>query len=105
MHPRPVSACWKLYAAWEQRHNPRPPLPSTYAQPPCALLNRSAEHWHPPALELWHALHEAGAARPHGKEEMMDTRVFLARATGAIGTRLVPLLLQHRAVVFGTTRS
>src|SRR5437016_12391686 len=35
----------------------------------------------------------------------MGTRVFLAGATGAIGKRLIPLLLQGRAVVFGTTRA
>jgi nucleoside-diphosphate-sugar epimerase len=35
----------------------------------------------------------------------MGARVFLAGATGAIGTRLIPLLLQGGAVVFGTTRS
>ena len=35
----------------------------------------------------------------------MGTRVFLAGATGAIGTRLIPLLLQGSAVVFGTTRA
>jgi nucleoside-diphosphate-sugar epimerase len=34
----------------------------------------------------------------------MGTRVFLAGATGAIGTRLIPLLRQGSAVVFGTTR-
>jgi nucleoside-diphosphate-sugar epimerase len=34
----------------------------------------------------------------------MGTRVFLAGATGAIGKRLIPLLLQSGAVVFGTTR-
>jgi hypothetical protein len=35
----------------------------------------------------------------------MCARVLLAGATGAIGTRLMPLLLQARAVVFGTTRA
>ena len=35
----------------------------------------------------------------------MSTRVFLAGATGAIGKRLIPLLLRGGAVVFGTTRS
>jgi nucleoside-diphosphate-sugar epimerase len=35
----------------------------------------------------------------------MSTRVFLAGATGAIGKRLIPLLLQGGAVVFGTTRA
>jgi nucleoside-diphosphate-sugar epimerase len=35
----------------------------------------------------------------------MGVRVFLAGATGAVGTRLLPLLLQAGAVVFGTTRS
>src|SRR5919202_634912 len=35
----------------------------------------------------------------------MGTRVFLAGATGAIGKRLIPLLLRGGAVVFGTTRS
>jgi nucleoside-diphosphate-sugar epimerase len=35
----------------------------------------------------------------------MGTRVFLAGATGAIGQRLIPLLLRSGAVVFGTTRS
>src|SRR5262245_8673310 len=35
----------------------------------------------------------------------MSTRVFLAGATGAIGNRLIPLLLRGGAVVFGTTRS
>jgi nucleoside-diphosphate-sugar epimerase len=35
----------------------------------------------------------------------MSVRVFLAGATGAIGTRLIPLLLQGGVVVFGTTRS
>ena len=35
----------------------------------------------------------------------MNTRAFLAGATGAIGKRLIPLLLRGRAVVFGTTRS
>ena len=35
----------------------------------------------------------------------MDTRVFLAGASGAIGKRLIPLLLQRGAAVFGTTRS
>jgi nucleoside-diphosphate-sugar epimerase len=35
----------------------------------------------------------------------MRTRVFLAGATGAIGKRLIPLLLQSGSVVFGTTRS
>jgi nucleoside-diphosphate-sugar epimerase len=35
----------------------------------------------------------------------MRPRVFLAGATGAIGKRLIPLLLQGGAVVFGTTRS
>ena len=35
----------------------------------------------------------------------MGTRVLLAGATGAIGTRLLPLLLQGSAVVFGTTRA
>jgi len=34
----------------------------------------------------------------------MGTRVFLAGATGAIGKRLIPLLLQGGARVFGTTR-
>ena len=35
----------------------------------------------------------------------MGPRVFLAGATGAIGKRLIPLLLQSGAMVFGTTRS
>jgi nucleoside-diphosphate-sugar epimerase len=35
----------------------------------------------------------------------MGTRVFLAGATGAIGKRLIPLLLRGGADVFGTTRS
>jgi nucleoside-diphosphate-sugar epimerase len=35
----------------------------------------------------------------------MCARVLLAGATGAIGTRLMPLLLPARAVVFGTTRA
>jgi nucleoside-diphosphate-sugar epimerase len=35
----------------------------------------------------------------------MGTRVFLAGASGAIGKRLIPLLLRGGAVVFGTTRS
>jgi hypothetical protein len=35
----------------------------------------------------------------------MCARVLLAGATGAIGTRLMPLLLQARVVVFGTTRA
>ncbi|HEY7319744.1 MAG TPA: NAD-dependent epimerase/dehydratase family protein, partial [Candidatus Binatia bacterium] len=35
----------------------------------------------------------------------MRTRIFLAGATGAIGKRLIPLLLRDGAVVFGTTRS
>jgi putative NAD(P)-binding protein len=35
----------------------------------------------------------------------MSIRLFLAGATGAIGKRLTPLLLQRGAVVFGTTRS
>jgi nucleoside-diphosphate-sugar epimerase len=35
----------------------------------------------------------------------MGKRVFLAGATGAIGKRLIPLLLRDGAVVFGTTRS
>jgi nucleoside-diphosphate-sugar epimerase len=35
----------------------------------------------------------------------MGRRVFLAGATGAVGRRLIPLLVQNRAVVFGTTRS
>jgi nucleoside-diphosphate-sugar epimerase len=35
----------------------------------------------------------------------MALRVFLAGATGAIGNRLIPLLLRGRALVFGTTRS
>jgi nucleoside-diphosphate-sugar epimerase len=35
----------------------------------------------------------------------MGTRVLLAGATGAIGKRLIPLLLRRGAVVFGTTRS
>jgi nucleoside-diphosphate-sugar epimerase len=35
----------------------------------------------------------------------MGTRVLLAGATGAIGRRLTPLLLQGGSVVFGTTRS
>jgi nucleoside-diphosphate-sugar epimerase len=35
----------------------------------------------------------------------MGTRIFLAGATGAIGKRLIPLLLRDGAVVFGTTRS
>jgi nucleoside-diphosphate-sugar epimerase len=39
------------------------------------------------------------------EEDVMRTRVFLAGATGAIGKRLIPLLLQNGAVVFGTTRS
>jgi NAD dependent epimerase/dehydratase family len=36
---------------------------------------------------------------------IMDQKVFLAGATGAIGRRLVPLLLQGGYEVFGTTRS
>ena len=36
---------------------------------------------------------------------MTRTRIFLAGATGAIGKRLIPLLLRDGAVVFGTTRS
>ncbi len=36
---------------------------------------------------------------------MHDVRVFLAGAGGAIGTRLVPLLLDAGYDVFGTTRS
>ena len=35
----------------------------------------------------------------------MGMRIFLAGATGAIGSRLIPLLLRSGAVVFGTTRS
>jgi nucleoside-diphosphate-sugar epimerase len=35
----------------------------------------------------------------------MGTRVFLAGATGAVGKRLIPLLLRGGAAVFGTTRS
>jgi nucleoside-diphosphate-sugar epimerase len=35
----------------------------------------------------------------------MGTRILLAGATGAIGKRLIPLLLRGGAVVFGTTRS
>ena len=35
----------------------------------------------------------------------MGKRVFLAGASGAIGKRLIPLLLRDGAVVFGTTRS
>ena len=35
----------------------------------------------------------------------MDRKVFLAGATGAIGKRLVPLLLDAGYEVFGTTRS
>lgn len=35
----------------------------------------------------------------------MGTRVFLAGATGAVGKRLIPLLLRGGSVVFGTTRS
>jgi NAD(P)-dependent dehydrogenase (short-subunit alcohol dehydrogenase family) len=35
----------------------------------------------------------------------MDRKVFLAGATGAIGKRLVPLLLDARYEVFATTRS
>lgn len=35
----------------------------------------------------------------------MAIRVFLAGATGAIGNRLIPLLLRAGALVFGTTRS
>jgi nucleoside-diphosphate-sugar epimerase len=35
----------------------------------------------------------------------MSTRVFLAGAAGAIGKRLIPLLLRDGAIVFGTTRS
>ena len=35
----------------------------------------------------------------------MGTRILLAGATGAIGKRLIPLLLQGGSVVFGTTRS
>jgi nucleoside-diphosphate-sugar epimerase len=38
-------------------------------------------------------------------EDVIGTRVFLAGATGAIGKRLIPLLLPRGAVVFGTTRS
>jgi nucleoside-diphosphate-sugar epimerase len=36
---------------------------------------------------------------------MMGTRVWLAGATGAVGQRLIPLLLQGGSTVFGTTRS
>ena len=36
---------------------------------------------------------------------MINTRVFLAEATGAVGKRLTPLLLRGGSVVFGTTRS
>jgi nucleoside-diphosphate-sugar epimerase len=36
---------------------------------------------------------------------MMGTRIWLAGATGAIGQRLIPLLVQGGATVFGTTRS
>jgi nucleoside-diphosphate-sugar epimerase len=36
---------------------------------------------------------------------MMGARVLLAGATGAVGQRLIPLLLQGGATVFGTTRS
>jgi nucleoside-diphosphate-sugar epimerase len=39
------------------------------------------------------------------EDDAMDTRVLLAGATGVIGKRLVPLLLQGGSVVFGTTRS
>jgi len=39
------------------------------------------------------------------EDDVMDTRVLLAGATGAIGKRLIPLLLQGGSVVFGTTRS
>jgi nucleoside-diphosphate-sugar epimerase len=35
----------------------------------------------------------------------MHTRVFVAGATGAIGKRLIPLLLRNGAELFGTTRS
>ena len=35
----------------------------------------------------------------------LGPRVWLAGATGAIGKRLVPLLVQHASTVFGTTRS
>jgi uncharacterized protein YbjT (DUF2867 family) len=35
----------------------------------------------------------------------MNRKVFLAGATGAIGRRLVPLLLDAGYEVFGTTRS
>jgi uncharacterized protein YbjT (DUF2867 family) len=35
----------------------------------------------------------------------MAIRVLLAGATGAIGNRLIPLLLRAGALVFGTTRS
>ena len=35
----------------------------------------------------------------------MGTRILLAGATGAIGKRLIPLLLHGGSVVFGTTRS
>jgi nucleoside-diphosphate-sugar epimerase len=36
---------------------------------------------------------------------VIDMRIFLAGATGAIGRRLVPLLLNARHCVIGTTRS
>src|SRR5438552_6718196 len=64
--------------------------------------------WVPPCIPrraLEHTRLEAGSARPHREEDVMGTRVLLAGATGAIGTRLLPLLLQGSAVVFGTTRA
>ena len=36
---------------------------------------------------------------------VVDMKIFLAGATGAIGRRLVPLLLNARHYVIGTTRS
>ncbi len=46
-------------------------------------------------------------SRPFRRIEngMKGKRIFVAGATGAIGKRLVPLLLRNGAVVFGTTRS
>ena len=37
--------------------------------------------------------------------ELTDMKIFLAGATGAIGRRLVPMLLSAGHVVIGTTRS
>src|SRR5262249_6427158 len=42
---------------------------------------------------------------PAAKKEIAVMKIFLAGATGAIGKRLVPLLLNARHHVVGTTRS